>query len=124
MKSFGLLTLCASLMASGSLSAQDASTRVAAHYPEHAVRMVVGFTAGGPTDVIARIIAEKLSTSVRQQFYVDNRPGAGWIHHYRCEHRFHGQYEPVRTRALLCGQGLCAHYYGRLFAQRSPDQPF
>jgi tripartite-type tricarboxylate transporter receptor subunit TctC len=39
--------------------------------------MVVGFTAGGPTDVIARIIAEKLSTSTRQQFYVDNRPGAG-----------------------------------------------
>jgi len=77
MKSFGLLTLCASLMASGSLSAQDASTRVATHYPEHSVRMVVGFTAGGPTDVIARIIAERLSTSTGQQFYVDNRPGAG-----------------------------------------------
>jgi len=39
--------------------------------------MVVGFTAGGPTDVIARIIAERLSTSTGQQFYVDNRPGAG-----------------------------------------------
>jgi tripartite-type tricarboxylate transporter receptor subunit TctC len=33
--------------------------------------------AGGPTDVIARIIAERLSTSLGQQFYVDNRPGAG-----------------------------------------------
>jgi tripartite-type tricarboxylate transporter receptor subunit TctC len=39
--------------------------------------MVVGFTAGGPTDVIARIIAERLSTSTGRQFYVDNRPGAG-----------------------------------------------
>jgi tripartite-type tricarboxylate transporter receptor subunit TctC len=39
--------------------------------------MVVGFTAGGPTDVIARIIAEKLSASLGQQFYVDDRPGAG-----------------------------------------------
>jgi len=76
-RNLGLLILCASLLISGSSGAQDASNLVAAHYPEHAVRMVVGFTAGGPTDVIARIIAEKLSTSVRQQFYVDNRPGAG-----------------------------------------------
>ena len=64
-------------MVSGSPCAQDAPTRVATHYPEHSVRMVVGFTAGGPTDVIARIIAERLSTSTGQQFYVDNRPGAG-----------------------------------------------
>ena len=76
-KNLGLLTFFASLLISGSSGAQDTSTRAASHYPEHAVRMVVGFTAGGPTDVIARIIAEKLSTSVRQQFYVDNRPGAG-----------------------------------------------
>jgi len=41
------------------------------------VRMVVGFTAGGPTDVIARIVAEKLSASLGQQFYVENKPGAG-----------------------------------------------
>ena len=76
-KNLGLLTFCASLLISGSPGAQDASTRVATHYPEHSVRMVVGFTAGGPTDVIARIIAERLSTSIGQQFYVDNRPGAG-----------------------------------------------
>jgi hypothetical protein len=45
--------------------------------PRTFMRMVVGFTAGGPTDAIARIIAEKLSKSLSQQFYVDNRPGAG-----------------------------------------------
>ena len=77
MKSLGLLTLCASLMVGGSPDAQDAPARGGTHYPEHSVRMVVGFTAGGPTDVIARIIAERLSTSTGQQFYVDNRPGAG-----------------------------------------------
>jgi len=77
MKSLGLLTLCASLMVSGSPNAQNAPARGGTHYPEHSVRMVVGFTAGGPTDVIARIIAERLSTSTGQQFYVDNRPGAG-----------------------------------------------
>ena len=47
------------------------------HYPDHSVRVVVGFTAGGPTDVIARIISDKLSASLGQRFYVDNRPGAG-----------------------------------------------
>jgi tripartite-type tricarboxylate transporter receptor subunit TctC len=39
--------------------------------------VIVGFTAGGPTDVIARLIAQKLSESMGQQFYVENVPGAG-----------------------------------------------
>jgi tripartite-type tricarboxylate transporter receptor subunit TctC len=76
-KNLRLLSFCASLLISGSPGAQDASTRLVTHYPDHSVRMVVGFTAGGPTDVIARIIAERLSISLGQQFYVDNRPGAG-----------------------------------------------
>ena len=73
----GLLAFCAGLLISGAAGAQNASGNAATPYPEHSVRMVVGFTAGGPTDVIARIIAEKLSTALGQQFYVDDRPGAG-----------------------------------------------
>src|SRR5882762_7641832 len=46
-------------------------------YPNKSVRVVVGFAAGGPTDVIARIVAQKLSDNLHQQFYVENIGGAG-----------------------------------------------
>lgn len=49
----------------------------AADYPERNVRVVVPFGQGGPTDVIARVFAAKLSESLGHQFYVENVPGAG-----------------------------------------------
>ncbi|WP_423200200.1 MULTISPECIES: Bug family tripartite tricarboxylate transporter substrate binding protein [unclassified Cupriavidus] len=45
-------------------------------YPEKAVRIVVPFAAGGSTDVVARILAEKLQAQFKQPFVVDNRAGA------------------------------------------------
>ena len=46
-------------------------------YPTRPVRVIVGFNAGGPTDVIARLVAQKLSDSLGQNFVVENVPGAG-----------------------------------------------
>jgi len=46
-------------------------------YPNKPVRVVVGFPAGGPTDVIARLVAQKLSDSLGHQFFVENIGGAG-----------------------------------------------
>ncbi len=48
----------------------------AQQYPVKPVRIMVGANAGGGTDIIARMLAEKLGESFRQQFVVENRPGA------------------------------------------------
>ena len=46
-------------------------------YPTKPVRIVVGFSAGGTTDVVARIMARELTAALGQSFVVDNKPGAG-----------------------------------------------
>jgi tripartite-type tricarboxylate transporter receptor subunit TctC len=64
------------------LSALVTSTSPAdaeAVYPDHPVRIVLPFAAGGVADTTARIIAEKLSGKLGQRFYVENQPGAGGI---------------------------------------------
>ena len=54
----------------------DASAR-AAGYPARPVTLIVAFTPGGPSDVLARILGKKLEQLLGQPFVVENRPGAG-----------------------------------------------
>jgi tripartite-type tricarboxylate transporter receptor subunit TctC len=56
-----------------------ATAAAAQGYPNRPVKILVGFAAGGPTDVIARIVAQDMTASLGQSFIVENRPGANAI---------------------------------------------
>jgi tripartite-type tricarboxylate transporter receptor subunit TctC len=49
----------------------------AQQYPTRPVRIIIPFPPGGVTDIAGRLIAEKLSERMKQQFYIENQPGAG-----------------------------------------------
>ena len=61
----------------GLLLAVLAAPAAAQSWPTKPVRIVVPFGAGGPADVYARIVGQELGEALKQQFIIDNRPGAG-----------------------------------------------
>ena len=61
-----------------SAAAVPATSRIAAAqaYPARPVRIIIAFAAGGPASIVSRLIAQRLSDSLGQQFIIENRPGA------------------------------------------------
>jgi tripartite-type tricarboxylate transporter receptor subunit TctC len=68
--------LCLQIGAAGALLISTKRSGFAQVYPTRAVRLLVGFSAGGTTDIAARLIAQALSEQLGQQFIVENKPGA------------------------------------------------
>jgi len=61
----------------GALALAPAATAQPQNYPAHPVRFIVPFSPAGPTDVFARLLAERLTTRLGQKFFVENQAGAG-----------------------------------------------
>jgi tripartite-type tricarboxylate transporter receptor subunit TctC len=65
------------LLLAASFVSAAAQTVAAETWPDRPVKMIVGFAPGGPTDLFARLIAQKLSEQTGKNFYIENIPGAG-----------------------------------------------
>ncbi|WP_445218803.1 Bug family tripartite tricarboxylate transporter substrate binding protein [Bradyrhizobium sp. Pa8] len=65
------------LLAASPLAATPLSKALAADYPTRPVKWVVGYPPGGATDILARLIGQRLSERLGQQFVIENKPGAG-----------------------------------------------
>lgn len=73
MKRYLALAFC--LAAASLVNATNSAA--AAAWPERPVKVIVGFAPGGPTDLFARLISQKLTEATGKNFYIENVPGAG-----------------------------------------------
>lgn len=72
------LTLCA-LALTAAMAAGPAAAQGDKPYPQRPIRLIVPFPAGGPTDLLARVVTQRMGERLHQTFVVDNRPGANTI---------------------------------------------
>src|SRR5215470_8596857 len=71
-----MLRFTASILAAAVVLPLPAAAQSADSYPSHPVKVLVPYAPGGATDIIARVVAAKLTDSMGQSFVVENRPGA------------------------------------------------
>ena len=71
------ITYSARVLALGAALVSAGPCWAAGPYPDHPVKIIAPFAAGGPSDVIGRILADKLTASLKQRFYVEDHAGAG-----------------------------------------------
>ena len=69
------IAICLAVM--GLSAAASMGSALAADYPTRPVKWVVGYPPGGATDIVARLIGQRLSERLGQQFVIENKPGAG-----------------------------------------------
>ncbi|HEY7687116.1 MAG TPA: tripartite tricarboxylate transporter substrate-binding protein, partial [Dongiaceae bacterium] len=74
---FVALALSGLLMTGAALA--QGKPDAAANYPNQTVRLIVPFPAGGPSDIVARLLAQKLSEAWNQTVIVENKPGANTV---------------------------------------------
>ena len=72
-----LIALCAAQSVAPTLFAGAARAQAPAHFPNRPVHLIVPVAAGGPTDIVARMLGDKLSKMWGQQVVVENKGGAG-----------------------------------------------
>ena len=84
-------------------------------YPQRPIRLIVGFTPGGATDLVGRLVAEKLPERLGQQVVVDNRPGASGI----IAARLVGSAQPDGHTLLVSGSSISI--VGSLYSQANFD---
>ncbi len=68
---------CVPVVLAAALALAAAPVRAQSDYPTKPIRLVVGFSAGGISDVLGRALAAKMSQTIGQQVIVENKPGAG-----------------------------------------------
>ena len=123
-----LLRQIVALLALAGAVIASAPAAIADDYPSRAVKIIVPFGAGGPTDVYTRAIAEELRKSLHQPFVMENRPGAGTTIGTDVVAKsppdgytlLDGVGHPDRQRNALCPQALSAD--ARSGADRAADR--
>ena len=96
----GIWVLLAAIL--GVVSAPLPAAVQGGNYPQRPIRLIVGFTPGGATDLVGRLLADKLSERLAQQVVVDNRPGASGI----IGARIVGSSQPDGYTLLISGSSI------------------